>query len=220
MAIIRHYPLNRTEFEEKYDSDAACYGAIARITLRKEMKCPRCGGEAGGTMVMASVESRGVPWKKQLWQCRRCRHKFNALGNTMLAGTKLPLRTWFRLFWWMCATDEPTSARKAFAPETQAEQGFQIKQERSAWTALQRIRRAMMSRGKLSGSCSTGFDRSPAPLPAARKSRDLGCNCSDTGAICRHHRYAALPGVGCHHPVRDPAHCAGEHDYNRQSLLL
>ena len=157
MAIIRHYPLNRTEFEERYDSDAACYGAIARITLRKEMKCPRCGGEAGGTMVMASVESRGVPWKKQLWQCRQCRHKFNALGNTVLAETKLPLRTWFRLFWWMCATDEPTSARKAFSSETQAEQGFQIKQERSAWTALQRIRRAMMPKEKLSGTVQLGL---------------------------------------------------------------
>jgi hypothetical protein len=47
--------------------------------------CPRCAGST-------YCEIRG----RQLLQCRRCRHQTSLIAGTVLQGTKLPMRVWFR----------------------------------------------------------------------------------------------------------------------------
>src|SRR3954447_12083801 len=48
-------------------------------------KCPRCAGST-------YCEIRG----RQLLQCRQCRHQTSLIAGTVLQGTKLPMRMWFR----------------------------------------------------------------------------------------------------------------------------
>src|SRR5689334_3270623 len=47
--------------------------------------CPRCAGSE-------YCEIRG----RQLLQCRQCRHQTSLIAGTVLQGTKLPMRVWFR----------------------------------------------------------------------------------------------------------------------------
>src|SRR5215210_2555018 len=47
--------------------------------------CPRCAGSQ-------YCEIRG----RQLLQCRQCRHQTSLIAGTVLQGTKLPMRVWFR----------------------------------------------------------------------------------------------------------------------------
>jgi hypothetical protein len=47
--------------------------------------CPRCAGSN-------YCEIRG----RQLLQCRQCRHQTSLIAGTVLQGTKLPMRVWFR----------------------------------------------------------------------------------------------------------------------------
>jgi hypothetical protein len=84
----------------------------------------------------------------------------------------------------MCSTDEPTSGCKAFSPEIQAQQGFVIGGGWSAWTGLQRIRRAMLPKEKLGGTVQLGLTqvqhlysrrgRTEAPAAIAAKHEPYG----------------------------------------------
>jgi hypothetical protein len=106
---------------------------------------------------MLSVTTKGVPWKKQTWQCRSCRKQVTALRDTIFASNKLPLAVWFRILWWICSSDEPTSAYKVLSEDIQTKHGIQMSGKSTAWLDLQRIRKAMMPQNKLSGTIPLGL---------------------------------------------------------------
>ena len=61
--------------------------------------CPRC-------------EHSGY-WRhrsRALYQCRACRHQVSLTAGTILASTKLPLRTWFLAMYLMTQTKNGISA--------------------------------------------------------------------------------------------------------------
>jgi hypothetical protein len=153
---VRYYPVNRTDFELRYNSEAKCYAAIAQLRLRKDMTCPKCGSVAGGTRVMVTIHARDGDWKKETWQCRKCRNWTSALRDTIFAGNKIPLQTWFRLLWWVAASKEPTSSYRALSPELKTEYGVELGGQATAWAVLHRLRCALMPKAKLSGAVQLG----------------------------------------------------------------
>ena len=72
-------------FEQRYPDEAACRKAWFAWRWPEGFKCPRCAGTT-----YSEIQDR------QLLQCRRCRHQTSLIAGTVLHGTKLPMRVWFR----------------------------------------------------------------------------------------------------------------------------
>ena len=76
-----------------------------------------------------------------MWQCRPCRKQFSVLTNTVMHGTKVPVRTWLMVLFEMCASKNGVSAR-----ELERKYGLC---PRTAWYVAHRVREAMRSEGGL-----------------------------------------------------------------------
>jgi hypothetical protein len=77
--------LSDDAFEQLYPDEEACRKAWFAWRWPEGFKCPRCAGST-------YCEIRG----RQLLQCRQCRHQTSLIAGTVLQGTKLPMRVWFR----------------------------------------------------------------------------------------------------------------------------
>src|SRR3954471_1684648 len=77
--------LSDDAFERLYPDEKACRKAWFAWRWPEGFKCPRCAG-------LTYCEIRG----RQLLQCRQCRHQTSLIAGTVLQGTKLPMRVWFR----------------------------------------------------------------------------------------------------------------------------
>src|SRR5258707_1777800 len=91
---MRSMPRNRVQhqkglsddaFERLYPDEEACRKAWFAWRWPEGFKCPRC----------AAAEYCEIH-DRQLLQCRRCRYQSSLIAGTVLQGTKLPMRVWFR----------------------------------------------------------------------------------------------------------------------------
>ena len=77
--------LSDDAFEQRYPDEEACRKAWFAWRWPEGFKCPRC----------AATEYSQIR-ERQLLQCRRCRYQTSLIAGTILQGTKLPMRVWFR----------------------------------------------------------------------------------------------------------------------------
>ena len=77
--------LSDDAFEQRYPDEEACRKAWFAWRWPEGFKCPRC----------AQTEYCEIR-NRQLLQCRRCRYQTSLIAGTILQGTKLPIRVWFR----------------------------------------------------------------------------------------------------------------------------
>ena len=77
--------LSDDAFEQRYPDEAACRKAWFAWRWPEGFKCPRCAATA-----YSEIQQR------QLLQCQRCRYQASLIAGTILQGTKLPMRVWFR----------------------------------------------------------------------------------------------------------------------------
>ncbi len=77
--------LSDDAFEQRYPDEEACRKAWFAWRWPEGFKCPRC----------AASEYCEIS-ERQLLQCRRCRYQTSLIAGTILQGTKLPMRVWFR----------------------------------------------------------------------------------------------------------------------------
>ena len=77
--------LSDDAFDQRYPDEEACRKAWFAWRWAEGLKCPRC----------AQTEYCEIQ-NRQLLQCRRCRYQTSLIAGTMLQGTKLPMRVWFR----------------------------------------------------------------------------------------------------------------------------
>ena len=77
--------LSDDAFERLYPDEEACRWAWFAWRWPEGFKCPRCAASE-----YCEIRDR------QLLQCRRCRYQTSLIAGTVLQGTKLPLRVWFR----------------------------------------------------------------------------------------------------------------------------
>ena len=76
--------LSLSAFLDQYGDEPACYRALYQLRWPNGFRCPACGHDR-------HCQLRTRP----LLQCNRCHHQTSLTAQTVLAGTKLPLRTWF-----------------------------------------------------------------------------------------------------------------------------
>src|SRR5215471_13681639 len=77
--------LSDDAFERLYPDEEACRKAWFAWRWPEGFKCPRCAASE-----YCEIRDR------QLLQCRRCRYQTSLIAGTVLQGTKLPMRVWFR----------------------------------------------------------------------------------------------------------------------------
>jgi hypothetical protein len=77
--------LSDDAFERLYPEEEACRKAWFAWRWPEGFKCPRC----------AATEYCEIR-ERQLLQCRACRYQTSLIAGTILQGTKLPMRVWFR----------------------------------------------------------------------------------------------------------------------------
>ncbi len=88
-----------TQFVEEYGTEEQCMDALFRWRWPNGFVCPRCEHTGYGR-----VQSRA------LYQCHGCRYQVSLTAGTILASTKLALRTWFVAMYLMTQTKNGISA--------------------------------------------------------------------------------------------------------------
>jgi transposase-like protein len=124
--------------------EAAAYAYLEELRWHGSPLCPHCGNEDRCYFLNpANGKDRatrtGKPTQRRLWKCGACRKQFSVLTDTIMHGTKIPVRTWVFVIFEMCSSKNGVSAR-----EIERKYGLC---PRSAWFLTQRIREAMKDNG-------------------------------------------------------------------------
>jgi transposase-like protein len=130
--------LTDTEFERQYGSEEQCFAALLALRTTQGMTCPTC---PDGRIY---VSGRRIG-------CTKCNRRWSITAGTVMASTKLPLKTWFRAMHALTSTKQSVSA-----VELSRRLGVSYP---TAWYLEKRLRHAMTereSRYVLGGSDSTG----------------------------------------------------------------
>jgi len=76
--------LSLTDFLSQYGTDEQCRDALFQLRWPNGFQCPQCGATE-----FCKIRSRKV------FQCNNCHTQTSLTSQTILADTKLPLKTWF-----------------------------------------------------------------------------------------------------------------------------
>jgi len=129
------YPKNLTEFESWFSSEQDCRDYLYRLRWPNGFICPRCGSLAAwpiGTM---------------LYECSGCHYQLSVVAGTIFQDTHKPLMVWFRAIWWV-------TGQKNGASALGLKRILGLGSYRTAWTWLQKLRRAMVRPGR---DCLSGI---------------------------------------------------------------
>lgn len=130
------FPRTLSEFQARFGSEEACRHYLVACRWPDGYRCPRCGGSSA-----FEVSSR------DLLQCKSCRHQTSVTAGTVLHRTRLPLRSWFSAAYLVTTHTPGFSA-------VQLQRQLGLARYETAWTMLQKLRRAMLrpERDRISGT--------------------------------------------------------------------
>lgn len=126
---VEDYPQTLTGFEARFATDEACRAYLSQLRWPDGFVCPRCGGRESWTM------GRG------LWLCRQCRGQVSVTAGTVFQSGHLPLTLWFRAMWYV-------TSQKNGASALGIQRILGLGSYETAWTCLQKLRRAMIRPGR------------------------------------------------------------------------
>jgi transposase-like protein len=138
MSIAEDFPSTLPEFEERFGTEEQCRSFLERLRWPNGFVCPACGGRAA--------------WRRKtraVFQCP-CGRQTSLTAGTVFAGTRKPLRLWFKAMFLMTAQKSGLSAKTL-----QRLMGFG--HYGTAWCWLHKLRKAMVRpdrpklRGKVEG---------------------------------------------------------------------
>lgn len=78
---------------------------------------------------------------RSLWECGGCGCQTSVTAGTIFQDTRTPLPVWFRAMWWL-------TTQKNGASALGLQRVLGLKEYRTAWTMLHRLRRAMVRPGR------------------------------------------------------------------------
>jgi len=132
---VEDYPRNRTEFEARFSTEAACREYLVKLRWPDGFWCPRCGG------------GKSWPVRRILLQCAVCGYQSSVTAGTIFQDTRKPLMLWFRAMW-------AVTSQKNGASAIGMQKELGLGSYDTAWTWLHKLRRAMVrpGRDRLAGS--------------------------------------------------------------------
>ena len=120
------FPRTLREFQARFADEAACRQYLAASRWPEGYRCPRCDHDTA-----LPLPGRG------LMRCRVCRYDTSVTAGTMLHRTRTPLTQWF---WTAYLVTTHTPGLSAL----QLQRQLGIRRYETAWTMLQKLRRAMV----------------------------------------------------------------------------
>lgn len=116
------------ELEANFATEDACRAYLAQLRWPSGFRCPRCRSDKAWTV-------RGR------WECGGCGRQTSVTAGTIFQDTRTPLPVWFRAMWWV-------TTQKNGASALGLQRVLGLKEYRTAWTMLHRLRRAMVRPGR------------------------------------------------------------------------
>jgi transposase-like protein len=121
------YPRNWHELLAWFADDAACLRYLERLRWAEGFRCRFCGVVGGEWWQMADG----------LRRCKACRHETSVTAGTILAGTRMPLVSWFAAVWYVVNHKNGVSALGL-------QRVLGLGSYQTAWAWLHKLRRAMV----------------------------------------------------------------------------
>jgi transposase-like protein len=119
------FPRTLAEFQGRFATEEDCRLYLVECRWPDGYRCPQCGHAA-------AYELR----TRELLQCTSCRHQVSVTAGTVLHRTRVPLHLWFAAAY-LVTTHTPGFS----AAQLQRQLG--LNRYETAWTMLQKLRRAM-----------------------------------------------------------------------------
>jgi hypothetical protein len=143
--------LRLIQVRDAFKTDKECWTYLESVRWPEGVRCPKCGGR--GVVGFVSGEATRERFSKEqgklvevrvparrLYQCNAagCRYQFSAITGTALAGSHLPIRTWFLAIALVASSEQEVSAK-----QIEKELGVSY---RTAWYLTHRLREATTQR--------------------------------------------------------------------------
>jgi hypothetical protein len=125
----RDYPRSWPEFQRFFGDEEACLRYLERLRWPEGFRCPACG------------QADAWRTKRGLWVCRACERQTSITAQTIFAGTRTPLRSWFGAIWQLVSAKQGMSA-------LQLKRMMGLGSYETAWAQLHKLRRAMVRPGR------------------------------------------------------------------------
>lgn len=120
------FPRTLAEFQARFATEGACRDYLAASRWPDGYRCPACGHPEAIELA-----------ERRLWQCRACRQQTSVIAGTVLHRTRLPLTQWFWAAYLVTTHTPGVSA-------LQLQRQLGLPRYETAWTMLQKLRRAMV----------------------------------------------------------------------------
>ncbi len=132
--MTEDFPTSEIEFDQRFHSEANCYGYLSKMKWPQGFSCVKCRHEAFWVS------------KKFIYICTRCEHHHSLTAGTVMDSTKKPITYWFKAMWWF-------TTRKSGVNAVNLKDLLGLGSYHTAWTWLQKLRRCSIREGreKLSG---------------------------------------------------------------------
>lgn len=129
------FPRTLAEFRSRFVTEDDCRRYLVECRWPDGYRCPRC----------AHAEAYELS-TRELFQCRSCRHQVSVTAGTILHRTRVPLHLWFSAAYLVTTHTPGFSA-------VQLQRQLGLNRYETAWTMLQKLRRAMIrpERDRISG---------------------------------------------------------------------
>jgi transposase-like protein len=126
---MEDFPRTMLELEERFSSEEACRDYLFRLRWPEGFRCPSCN------LDKYWLRSNG------LYECQSCGFQTSVTAGTIFQDTKKPLRLWFRAIW-------QVTSQKYGANALGLQRVLGLGSYRTAWSWLQKLRRAMVRPGR------------------------------------------------------------------------
>ncbi|MBI4403094.1 MAG: IS1595 family transposase [Deltaproteobacteria bacterium] len=126
---MQEYPKNQLEFERQFPTEQSCRQYLMTLRWPDGFRCSKCGNQ-----------DRWDQGRNRI-TCTRCRHETSVLAGTLFHRSHLSLEQWFRAAWWVTNQKHGVSALGL-------QRTLGIGSYETAWTVLQKLRRAMVRQGR------------------------------------------------------------------------
>ncbi len=134
---------NVLDLAKRIPDEASAYPYLEELRWGDTPVCGHCGSERVYFLTPRNGTSRktriGAETQRRLWKCSLCRMQFSVLTNTIMHGTKIPVRAWVFVLYEMASCKNGIAAREI-------ERRYNVT-PKSAWFMLHRIRAAMDNDG-------------------------------------------------------------------------
>ncbi len=133
------FPRTLSEFQARFATEDDCRGYLVASRWPDGYQCPRCGHTEAYELTT-----------RRLLQCSSCRHQTSVTSCTVMHRTRVPLHLWF---WAAYLVTTHTPGFSAL----QLQRQLGLNRYETAWTMLQKLRRAMVrpERDRIAGTGTT-----------------------------------------------------------------